>query len=458
MQDTIAAIATAPGTSALSIVRVSGESAIQISDRVFQGKKTLKDSGTHTVLHGFIVDLDGKPIDEVVVSVFLHPASFTGEDGVEITCHGGSVPAKAVLKVVLSAGARIAEPGEFTKRAFLNGKLDLSQAEAVCDLIESKTEASMRVALKQLEGGLSREIKNLKDDILSCLAELEARIDFPEDVESPLPVDALKKTLNGVVLKIDELLKQKSIGRAFREGLRIPIVGGPNVGKSSLFNAILGEERAIVTEVPGTTRDFIEASMELEGFPLTFVDTAGLRETKDPVETKGVEKTEGEIQRADIIIYIVDPTSTRQESNEYSQRCLAAKDCVLTLSKSDLKPVAGFENGLVWLEERFGRAYKTSSLTKEGLPGLMTAIGEKLKDGFGSAPEEILLTNMRHVQLLEKAREEILQARLGLNEKIWDELISFHLNEAKSFLDEITGEKAGGDLLDRIFSRFCVGK
>ncbi|MDI6740722.1 MAG: tRNA uridine-5-carboxymethylaminomethyl(34) synthesis GTPase MnmE, partial [Candidatus Edwardsbacteria bacterium] len=373
LNDTIVAVATAPGPAALAVVRISGGRAVGIADKIFQGKTPPSRMPTHTLQHGRIHSQRGQVIDEAVLGVMLAPRSFTGEDTVEITCHGGNVAAPAVVEIAILAGARQARPGEFTLRAFLNDKMDLSQAEAVCDVISASTQAAAKAALERLAGGLSKKIRDIRGGLLDVLAQLEAMIDFPED-DLPQPVfKEILGTIGEAQERINALLDASRTAQVLKDGARVVIAGRPNTGKSSLFNLLLREERAIVTEHPGTTRDVLEGWIEIRGIPVRLFDTAGLRETTDQIEVKGVDRARGKVAQADLILLVIDASRPPRYEDKALLDQTKELPRLVVLNKSDLKPAFAAQAG--WI--------KLSALTGQGLPGLEQAAVAALTGGRG---------------------------------------------------------------------------
>jgi len=456
--DTIAAIATPIGEGAIGIVRLSGPEAIPIADRIFRARsgKPVASFETYTAHYGHVVDpATGEVVDEVLVSLFRAPKSYTREDVVEISCHGGIVPLRRTLDLLLQGGSRAAEPGEFTKRAFLNGRIDLSQAEAVIDVIKSKTEASLKVAMHQLKGGISGEAQRIKVLLLRLMATIEASIDFPEDVPEPDPeeVAAQIQEAQGIVQK---LLADWQRGKIYREGALMAIVGRPNVGKSSLLNALLRENRAIVTAIPGTTRDIIEESVNIRGIPLRVVDTAGLRETQDVVERIGVERTREQIEAADLILWILDSSEPLTAEDIEIADALNQRKVIIALNKKDLPrridltPLRSFLNGR--------RVIPTATIAGTGLDVLENAIAETILAGEVSAPNTAVVSNVRHKHALERTLESLKHARETALAGLPLDLVSIDLKSAMGSLGEITGETVADDIIHQIFAQFCIGK
>lgn len=459
--DTIAAIATPVGTSGIGVLRVSGPAALRIADTVFIRKDGRPARwASHTARHGTLVDPTSRePIDDVVLTVFKSPGSYTGEDVVEISCHGGVAVLRAALQAVLDAGARPAEPGEFTKRAFLNGKLDLAQAEAVNDLIRATADGARRAALTQLAGGLSQRVKEVRDTLIGLLASIEAAIDFPEDVPEP-ERGQIEAQIEDARRTLGELVAGFESGRVYREGLRVVIAGRVNVGKSSLLNALLRHARAIVTPLPGTTRDLIEESLQIRGIPIVAIDTAGIRRTDHPVEKIGVELTQQSIQSADLILLVFDISEGVADADVELMREVAGRRAIIVLNKIDL--LSEKARGLVTKEYvgRLGRSFpavQTSAFSGQGIDQLEDEIAGQAGSAELGA-QSLLVTNVRHERLLRSACDSLDHALEASSAHEPIDLISIDLTAACSKLGELTGETATDDLIDRIFSEFCVGK
>jgi tRNA modification GTPase len=432
-------------------VRLSGPAAVEIADRVFRGRRALAVLPARRLAYGRAADAAGQVLDEVTAVVLREPASATGEDMVEITCHGGTRSAPRLLAALLAAGARSARAGEFTERAFLHGRIDLAQAEAVADVIHAETDLAHRLAARQIEGGLSRGLSAVAESLREALAEIEARVDFAEDVGGVIVPAPVAAALAGAELALDRLLTGADLGRRAREGARVVLAGRPNAGKSSLFNALLGEDRALVTAEPGTTRDALAERLDLEGMPVRLLDTAGLREAF-AVEALGVERARRELATADLVLWIVDGSRPRTDDDRAADRLVAEKPHVIALSKADL-PAAAVATG------ELPGAIAVSAVTGEGLPALRAGLATALRDGRpAGAAAEALVTNGRHIEALGRAREAIVAARMGAGEGIPGELVAGDVRAALEALGEVTGEAVAPDLLERIFARFCIGK
>lgn len=455
--ETIAAVATSLGEGGIAIIRISGKDALKSVANIFQGKngRDLDDIKSYTMRYGHIIDRENSEIiDEVIVSFMKGPKSFTAEDTVEINCHGGVIATNRVLEEVIKQGVRLAEPGEFTKRAFLNGRIDLSQAEAVIDIIRAKTELSMKSALAQSEGRISREIKALRHKLLGIIAHIEATVDFPEDDLEETTSEITGSQLRSVLEEIDKLLSSADEGKILREGLDTVIVGKPNVGKSSLLNALLMEKRAIVTEVPGTTRDVIEEFISLDGVPVKIIDTAGIRDTQDIVEKIGVEKSKEKINYADLIILMLDLSRELDSEDLEIINYIRDKKYIVLLNKSDL-PNKLDKNMLKDLN--FQYIMEISAVTGEGIDKLKEAIKKLFFNGEINSKDAVI-TNARHKQALIHARQNCRAAVEALKNTFAIDLASIDLRNAWMNLGEITGETLEEDIIDKIFSEFCIGK
>lgn len=450
LDDTIAAVATPPGVGGIAVIRISGAEALTIAQRVFRtARGALPRLRSHRQLHGFVVNpATGERVDEVLLSTMRAPHSYTREDVVEISVHGGPVPVRETLALCLAQGARQAQPGEFTLRAFLNGRLDLSQAEAVLDVIASRTTQALRVAEAQLAGSLSNEIRDLRQRLLTLFAGLQAAIDFPEDVEA---VD-MRPELQAIRERLTWLLDEAERGMIYRDGLRTAIVGRPNVGKSSLLNALLRTERAIVTPVPGTTRDTLEEVLNLRGVPLLLVDTAGLAETEDPVEQIGIERTHRALAQADLAIVVYDGSLPPGEQDADVAALAQGIPAVVAVNKSDLGTVEGYSELLPGSPH-----IRVSALTGAGIDALEEALLAAALGGDVPGHDPVA-SNPRHGDLLQRALSSLddLEHSLARGEGL--DLLAIDLSEAIAALGEITGEQASAQLLETIFARFCIGK
>jgi tRNA modification GTPase len=455
--DTIAAIATPLGEGGLAVVRISGAETFLIADKIFlpAGKSSLKPSAapTHTIHFGKIVRA-GKIIDEVLLAVLRAPRTFTREDTVEISCHGGILPAKLVLDTILENGARLAEPGEFTRRAFLNGRLDLAQAEAVADLIHSRTELALAAANEQLAGKLSQRINQLRDDLMKTLAHVEAHIDFPdEDISPDTRAQLLKRLENGIAF-MDELLLTANEGQILRRGIRAAIVGRPNAGKSSLLNQLLGHDRAIVSPIPGTTRDTIEETANIRGLPVVFIDTAGLRDGRDEIEVEGIRRSRETLEKAELILHVLDASEPLAGADENYLAEFAVKKRILVRNKSDL-PAKLSELRTPNSELQI---VDVSCLSGQGIEALKDAIKNLVWAGKIEAGMLQVMINSRHQEALGRARTGAVRTLDALRADTTLELVALDLRIAVNAVGEIVGKTATEDLLDSIFSQFCIGK
>ena len=458
--DTIAAISTPMGEGAIAIVRLSGEEAILIADRVFRmpGDKTLAGAPSHTIHYGHIVEpKTGETVEEVMVSVMKGPKTFTREDVVEINCHGGIVSVNRVLQLILSNGARLAEPGEFTKRAFLNGRIDLSQAEAVMDLIRAKTDRAMNVALGQMEGRLSRLVAALRQEILEVVAHVEVNIDYPEydDVEEMTHRMLIEKATY-IKRELSKLLQTSQQGKILREGLSTVIIGRPNVGKSSLLNSLVQENKAIVTDIPGTTRDVIEEYVNVRGVPLRLVDTAGIRETEDIVERIGVERSRQVLKEADLILLVLNAAEPLSTEDEQLFEAVAGMDVIVIVNKTDLPARIGMDK--VRSLAGSHRIVTTSLLQEEGIDELEEAISALFFGGGVEGGDMTYVSNSRHIALLNQALQSIEDVIAGIEAGIPIDIVQIDLTRTWELLGEIIGDTVQESLINQLFSQFCLGK
>lgn len=455
LDDTIAAIATPLGEGGLAVVRVSGANALAVADRCFEpaGPAAPRPSAaaSHTVHYGRIRS-DGRVADEVMLTVLRAPRTYTREDVIEIGCHGGLLPARLVLAAVLAAGARLAEPGEFTKRAFLNGRLDLAQAEAVADVIHARTELALAAAQEQLAGHLSQRINQLRDDLLGLLAHVEAHIDFPDEDIAPDTRAHMATRVERAMAFIDTLLRTANEGQVLRRGVRAAIVGRPNVGKSSLLNRLLGHDRAIVAPTPGTTRDTIEETANIRGLPVVFIDTAGLRDADDQVEREGIRRSRSSLDRAELVLHVLDAAEPLTPLDARHLAEFAGKPRILVLNKEDCPARAELP------DTGETPRVRVSCLTGEGLEALKDAIKERIWAGDIRAEMLQVMINVRHQDALRRARVAAEQTLAGLREERALELVAFDLRLAVSAVGEVVGRTATEDLLDSIFAQFCIGK
>lgn len=455
--DTIAAIATAMTVSGIGIIRVSGEEALEIAGKVYRsknGKNDIRKSESHKIHYGFIYDGE-EMIDEVLVMVMKGPRSYTGEDTVEIDCHGGILAMRKVLEAVIRAGARPAEPGEFTKRAFLNGRIDLSQAEAVMDVINAKNEYALKSSMSQLKGAVLKSIKEIRNSIIYHIAYIESALDDPEHIS----IDGYGEELSDVIKeqkeKIRRLIDSFSEGKMIREGIKTVIVGKPNAGKSSLLNCLVGEEKAIVTDIAGTTRDVLEETIVLQGISLKMMDTAGIRKTEDVVEKIGVERARTYAKEADLILYVVDSSTELDENDQEILKLLEDKKAIVLLNKSDLEPVVTRE----MLSQKTGKPIISISAKEEkGVEELEKKIKEMFFQGELSFNDEVYITNARHKKALEDAWKSLEMVENSISMGMPEDFFSIDLMNAYEALGSITGEAVGEDLVNEIFSKFCTGK
>ena len=449
-KDTIAAIATAMSNSGIGIVRISGEESLNIIQKVYKGK-TLKD---HAIHYGYIVDGD-ETIDEVLVMVMKGPHSFTGEDTVEINCHGGVYVVKRILETVIKAGARPAEPGEFTKRAFLNGKIDLSQAEAVIDVINSKNEYALKSSVSQLKGNVQKKIKEIREQIIYHTAFIETALDDPEHISVDGYGETLRLTVDNLICELDVLLKSSDNGRIIKEGIKTVIVGKPNAGKSSLLNVLVGEERAIVTDIAGTTRDVLEEAINLNGVSLNIMDTAGIRNTEDIVEKIGVDKAKTHANEADLVVYVVD-ASREFDQNDYDIiELVRDKKTIILLNKSDLATVITKDMVKSIIDKPI---VSISAKEEQGIEEFEEIIKNMFFHGELSFNDEVYITNIRHKAAIQDAYNSLQKVIVSIDNDMPEDFYSIDLLDAYESLGSITGETIGEDLVNEIFSKFCMGK
>ncbi len=453
LTDTIAAIATPLGEGGLAVIRLSGSAALSVADNSFRpvGKSSSKPSEalTHTLHYGKVVH-DGRDVDEVMLAVLRAPRTFTREDVVEITCHGGLLATKLVLDTVLANGARLAQPGEFTKRAFLNGRLDLAQAEAVADLIHARTELALTAANEQLAGRLSQRINLLRDQMVATLAHVEAHIDFPdEDIAADTKEKLIARLASGLAF-MDELLRTADEGQILRRGIRAAIIGRPNAGKSSLLNQLLGHDRAIVSHIAGTTRDTIEETANIRGLPVVFVDTAGLRESRDDIEREGIRRTRAMVAKAELILHVLDASEPISAEDEQFLAEFAGKKRIVVLNKADLPRAGDCKSP--------ERPNAISCLTGSGIEALKDAIKQLVWAGEIKAEMLQVMINSRHQDALQRARAATVRTAEALRTNRTLELVAMDLRIAVNAVGEIVGKTTTEDLLDSIFSQFCIGK
>lgn len=457
-EDTIVAISTPPGEGAIGIVRMSGELSVEIANKIFiQKNGRLITVGDHRkMLYGHI-QRGNSVVDEVLLVPMFAPGTYTREDMVEVHCHGGVVPMTEIVKLILENGASMAEPGEFTKRAFLNGRLDLAQAESIMDLIQAKTPQGFDVAYNQLEGHLSRKVEAVRAALLTAMAQLEVCIDYPEEDIEEMTYSEMTSHFSEAEKSISELLQNSETGRILRDGLSTVIVGKPNVGKSSLLNALLRESRAIVTDIPGTTRDVIEETLNIRGVPIKLVDTAGIRETDDLVEKLGVERSKAFFNRADLVVFVLNAAEALSSEDESIMSYLRGRRAIILLNKSDLAPVIDE----VSLRKSLGEhvpIIKTSLINEEGIQALEDEIAKMVYGGQISLNERSLVTNLRHQDALRRAAKSLSEAVNSCQEGMSYDFLQVDVKNAFDALGEITGETVENDLVAKIFSQFCLGK
>ena len=440
----------------ISIVRISGEEAIAIADKIYKGKKEKKISGqrTHTIHYGYIVDGE-ETIDEVLVMLMRGPHSYTGEDTVEINCHGGVYVTKRILETVIKYGARPAEPGEFTKRAFLNGKMDLSQAEAVIDVIHSQNEYALQSSVNQLRGSVQKVIQEIREKILYHTAFIETALDDPEHISVDGYGETLEKVVDELLTKIKQLIDTADDGRIMREGINTVIVGKPNAGKSSLLNVLLGEDRAIVTNIAGTTRDVLEEHIQLRGISLNIMDTAGIRNTEDVVEQIGVDKARSYAEEADLIIYVVDASVPLDDNDIEIIHMIQNKKAVILLNKTDLSTVINKNELIMWINKPM---IEISTKEGKGIHELEETLENMFYHGEISFNNEVYITNVRHKAALQDAYVSLGKVKESIENQMPEDFFTIDLMDAYESLGSITGETVGEDLVNEIFSKFCMGK
>ncbi|MFA8343686.1 MAG: tRNA uridine-5-carboxymethylaminomethyl(34) synthesis GTPase MnmE [Rhodothermaceae bacterium] len=446
--DTITALATASGAGAISVIRMSGKESFSIVDQIFKGAKKISECKTHTINYGRILDSESNTIDDVLVSVFKNPYSYTGEDSVEVSTHGSQIVIKKIISLLTSAGARLAEPGEFTKRAFLNGKIDLAQAEAVADVINARTEASLKGARNQLDGLLSQKIETLRTELVNSSSLIELELDFAEEDLEFLPSEKMISRIDEIVKEISTLLDTYNFGRIIRDGVNVALAGHTNVGKSSLLNYILKESRAIVSPIPGTTRDVIREDVSIDGILYRFYDTAGIRFTEDIVEREGVKRSRRSIEDADIILFIYDVVNGIDKKLLEEVYSLTEKDRVMIVAnKSDLSDVKEKEDEIF-----------ISAKTGEGVDKLFEELNKKNLHTKTYSESSAVVSNIRHYAALQKAKEHLLKAKESLNMNMTGEFVSVDLRSSIDSLGEIIGTVTTDDILNNIFDNFCIGK
>ena len=454
--DTIAAISTGMTSSGIGIVRISGPDAVEIADKIYDSRngKKLADMPTHTIHYGYIRDGE-EFLDEVLVMLMRGPRSFTSEDTVEINCHGGVYAMNRILELVTRKGARLAEPGEFTKRAFLNGRIDLSQAEAVIDVINAKNEYALKSSVSQLKGSVLKAVREIREKIIYHIAYIESALDDPEHISLDGYPEQLEEQTEQWIEKITSLIASAENGKRMKEGIRTVIVGKPNAGKSSLLNVLLGEERAIVTDIAGTTRDVLEEQMSLSGISLNIIDTAGIRETEDVVEKIGVKKAKTYAKDADLVIYVADSSTQLDENDEEIMELIRDRKAIVLLNKMDLDLVTTEE----MIRERLDKpVIPISAKEEQGIDRLEQTIKDMFYDGNLSFNDQIYITNMRQKAALSEARESLKQVMTSIQNQMPEDFFSIDLMNAYEELGSITGESVGEDLVNEIFSKFCMGK
>lgn len=446
--DTIAAISTALGQSAINIVRMSGDDAINIANSVFRGKDLTK-AKSHTVHYGHIIE-DSMILDEVLITVFRAPKTFTTEDIIEINCHGGTYVARKILSLLLSKGARLANNGEFTERAFLNGRIDLTQAESIMDIIEAQSKMSLTLANKGLDGAIYQLIIDLRDQLLSLIAHIEVNIDYPEyDDVITLSNELIKPKVESLLSRIKEILKKSEYGKIIKEGLKTAIIGRPNVGKSSLLNALLKEEKAIVTEIQGTTRDTIEGFLNIGGIILNLIDTAGIRDSEDIVEKIGIDKAKKVINEAELILFVLDQSEAMTEDDQKLLELTKHKKRIIIINKSDLHKK---------LTESFEHSVEISARNNVGIQELETLIQTMFLKGEVNLNEETYLSNARQIAKLKEAKSSLQDSLFAIQEQLPIDMVEIDLKTAWSLLGDIIGANSSTNLLDELFSKFCLGK
>ena len=456
IEDTIAAISTPPGEGAISIVRISGPEALSIADRIFQSETKPSNSPSHRVIYGHIRAQKSKStIDEVLLVVLKAPNTYTAEDMVEINCHGGFLVTRSVLEEVLRCGARLAEPGEFSKRAFLNGRIDLTQAEAVLDVIRSRTPVSLHMSIEQLEGSLREEMEGLRQQLVEILTQLEAAVDFTESDVQAVEKERFLSSIEILSCRIEELIRTSQGGKLVRDGGRLAIVGKSNVGKSSLLNALLKEERAIVSPVPGTTRDSIEEWLNIDGIPLRIIDTAGMGGSSGGLEREGARRTEERIGQADLLLFMVDGSVPLDDRDDAIIRHLEGRRSLVVINKIDLAQVIDTDH----LKKRMkGPFPRISALYGDGLEDLRKSIIHKMLDGHSLQSEGVVVTHVRQRDALKRAQDSLQRSIKTLKKNLSEEFVAVDIREALESIGEITGETTTEEILNRIFSQFCIGK
>ena len=457
--DTIAAIATGMTNSGIGIIRISGSESFAVAEKIFLPANKnikIKDAESHTIHYGFIKDGE-ETVDEVMVSVMKSPRSFTTEDTVEINCHGGMLVMNRILQLVITNGARLAEPGEFTKRAFLNGRIDLSEAEAVMDVISSKNDMALKSSVGQLRGKVSEKVKQLRSDIIYEIAFIESALDDPEHISLEGYPEKLLIKVNSLIKIVDNLLKSADSGRIMKEGIKTVIVGKPNAGKSSLLNILAGEEKAIVTDIAGTTRDVLEENINLHGISLNVIDTAGIRDTEDTVEKIGVERARKAAMDADLIIYVVDASVPLDGNDQMIFKMIHDKKSVILLNKTDLPSVIK-EDDLLEMAGKDSVMIRTSTKDATGIDLFENTVKDMFFTGKINPDQEVVITNMRHKEALLRTLESLKQVKQSIENHMPEDFYSIDLMSAYTSLGSIIGEEVSDDLVNEIFSKFCMGK
>ncbi|HEY4662430.1 MAG TPA: tRNA uridine-5-carboxymethylaminomethyl(34) synthesis GTPase MnmE [Candidatus Humimicrobiaceae bacterium] len=458
INDTVVAVGTRAGEAAIGIVKLSGNRSIFIVDKIFKSKnkKKIKDIDTYNMLYGHIIDNKGQVIDEVIITVMKKPGSYTREDVVEINCHGGIIATTKTMELCVENGARIADPGEFTKRAFLNGRIDLSQAEAVIDLVRSRTEQSLKLAAKNLQGNIKEEIKRIRRNLLDIRVQLEASVDFIEEDLEVTPYQEIIEEVKKLRVELEELIINEKKGEIIKNGVKIAIIGKPNVGKSSLLNLLSRKDKAIVTPIPGTTRDAVEEILYVEGIPLILIDTAGIRKTRSAIEKIGVDKSLKHIDEAELILLVLDGNRKLDQMDLQIISKIKEKNIICCINKIDLKQKLEVEKIKKYFDGKYIK--KISALKGKGIKELENKIRSAILGGGDIVLEEKIIINSRHKKVLEEVKKSLERAEEALKDKISEEFPSYDLQTAFELLGEIIGETAREDILDKIFSQFCIGK
>lgn len=466
--DTIAAIATALSDAGIGIIRVSGDEAIEIVNKLYVnkfGKHTLMEQRSHTIHYGYMIDcfkecddFKAAVVDEVMIAVMKAPHTYTAEDTVEINCHGGVLLLQKVLELVIKCGARIAEPGEFTKRAFLNGRIDLSKAEAVIDVIHSQNEFALKSSVNQLKGSVSEAVRKLREEIIYEIAFIESALDDPEHISLDGYEERLQEKVTGILNRLRYLIDSADNGKMMKEGIDTVIVGKPNAGKSSLLNRMVGEERAIVTDIAGTTRDVLQESIRLHGISLNMIDTAGIRSTEDVVEKIGVERSKEYAAKADLILYVVDASVPLDDSDREIISVIQNKKVIILLNKSDLNVVVEEQDLINAFDDTDVKIVRTSTKENKGIDEFEQMIKDMFFEGQIKANDEVIITNMRHKEALMDAENSLKMVMNSLENHMPEDFYSIDLMSAYASLGTIIGEEVGEDLVNEIFSKFCMGK